>query len=259
LDVALQCTGNSKVRLYDYHVANIEIVSNDEDEAGPTSTATPYLNGDQVWNPTRPPYLQDMMTTLTDDDDSNDIHSFKIHVDETNINNHHGIWQPPVCPKNQGGAAYFEGIQEWTITGANTHPFHLHTFPMQVVNDKCGAAHVEGEFYDTILTDHGGSSGCKVRINFADLAGPTLMHCHIFEHAEHGAITYIPVGAVGSSSSEDHDVMCTAPNDCPTPEKTLQTSCSGSNNQDRQRRRDLRVVSQQQQQQQGHLRRSDVN
>jgi hypothetical protein len=84
------------------------------------------------------------------------------------------------------------GVQEWTIKGATNHPFHLHVYHQQM-QGACGSggAFEDGEYYDTI------AGSCLMRFD-ADpnppfetaYDGRTIMHCHILEHEDQGAMTW---------------------------------------------------------------------
>jgi len=89
----------------------------------------------------------------------------------------------------------------------------MHIHPMQIMTDGCGPNHDKGEYYDSILAPESSlSHPCIVRIYFIDIHGPTTVHCHIFEHAQHGAITWLNV------VKEDADLMA---------ESSTVTSCQG--------------------------------
>jgi hypothetical protein len=78
------------------------------------------------------------------------------------------------------------GIQEWSI-GANNHPFHLHVYHQQVQGVCNGGDFEDGEYYDTI------SGSCDVRFDTdpqttTSFDGRTIMHCHILQHEDNGAM-----------------------------------------------------------------------
>jgi FtsP/CotA-like multicopper oxidase with cupredoxin domain len=81
-------------------------------------------------------------------------------------------------------------VEEWTIVNKTTmqHPFHLHIWPMQVV-DVAGTA-LDFVLYQDVVTVPNGSS-VKVRVAFNTLKGKTLYHCHILDHEDQGMMGVI--------------------------------------------------------------------
>ena len=78
------------------------------------------------------------------------------------------------------------GIQEWAVS-ANNHPFHLHVYHQQVQGVCNGGDFEDGEYYDTI------SGSCDVRFDTDPQTttaydGRTIMHCHILQHEDNGAM-----------------------------------------------------------------------
>lgn len=76
-------------------------------------------------------------------------------------------------------------IEEWVFknTSPMYHPIHLHTWNFQI----------KGElgWHDTVVVPP--NSAVKVRINFADYAGTTVLHCHILDHEDTGMMAIIKV------------------------------------------------------------------
>ena len=210
LDVAIRCQEEGTVPISMNHspVADIRVVSGQSNSA-----ATPFEN-QQPWQSTRLFYVQDMTLSATSVDNT-----WTVRVDETNLNGIGYSSQTPLCSGNED--FMFGSVQEWTLEGTSTHPFHVHTYPMQVVSG-CGDYHEDGEFYDTILattvrhpndpsSSHRSSHhDCKVRLRLVDVGGPILVHCHIFLHAEHGAMGWFNVvnGPVQANEPRVHS--------CPT-------------------------------------------
>ena len=84
-------------------------------------------------------------------------------------------------------------IEEWTIlnTSPMDHPFHLHVWPMQVV--EVGGRAVElATWRDVVNVPAGGS--IVVRIPFEGFTGRTVYHCHILDHEDLGMMGVIEVG-----------------------------------------------------------------
>ncbi|WP_438853446.1 multicopper oxidase family protein [Agromyces sp. M3QZ16-3] len=83
-------------------------------------------------------------------------------------------------------------IEEWTIENTSTmdHPFHLHVWPMQLVEvDGRPVAGVDRR--DVVPVPAGGR--VVVRIAFEDIAGRTVYHCHILDHEDLGMMGAIRV------------------------------------------------------------------
>ena len=82
------------------------------------------------------------------------------------------------------------GIEEWSLNGARNHPFHLHVYHVQIVEEGGCGEFEEGEYYDTV------AENCTLRFSLAlDNAydGRTIMHCHILEHEDQGAMGWADV------------------------------------------------------------------
>jgi FtsP/CotA-like multicopper oxidase with cupredoxin domain len=76
-------------------------------------------------------------------------------------------------------------VEEWTISnvGPLDHPFHLHVWPMQVL-DVDGRPPADPLWLDVVNIPSGGS--VTVRVRFADFGGRTVYHCHILDHEDLG-------------------------------------------------------------------------
>jgi FtsP/CotA-like multicopper oxidase with cupredoxin domain len=64
------------------------------------------------------------------------------------------------------------------------HPFHLHVWPMQVVEEPGLDASGPPEWRDVVNVPAGAQ--VRVRVRFADYGGRTVYHCHILDHEDHG-------------------------------------------------------------------------
>lgn len=84
-------------------------------------------------------------------------------------------------------------IEEWTIrnTSPMDHPFHLHVWPMQVLEER-GRAVKEPRWRDVVDVPAGGQ--VVVRIPFEGHTGRTVYHCHILDHEDLGMMGVIDVG-----------------------------------------------------------------
>ena len=212
VDVAIKCQEGTDIPININHslVASIRVV------AGSNNGATPLEGGTQPWQTARLPYVQDMSSSSSIDN------RWSIHVEGTNINGVNWSSHQPLCTGDEDEDFEYGSVQEWTVKGTATHPMHVHTYPMQIVSG-CGDYHDEGEFYDTILatnirhagektpSHHASTKKCKVRVHLVDVAGPVLVHCHIFVHAEHGAMGWINVVNGGPVQPDEPRV-----HSCPT-------------------------------------------
>jgi len=83
-----------------------------------------------------------------------------------------------------------DGVQEWNVKGATNHPFHLHVYHFQA-QENCGD-YEAGEYYDTI------AAACNIRFDLNPATstvyeGKTIMHCHILDHEDQGAMGWMNV------------------------------------------------------------------
>lgn len=83
-------------------------------------------------------------------------------------------------------------IEEWTVVNTSTmdHPFHLHVWPMQLV-EADGAPVDRVDARDVVPVPAGGR--VVVRIAFEGIAGRTVYHCHILDHEDLGMMGVIRV------------------------------------------------------------------
>ncbi|WP_199711355.1 multicopper oxidase family protein [Tessaracoccus antarcticus] len=84
-------------------------------------------------------------------------------------------------------------VEEWTIRNSTTmdHPFHLHVWPMQVVEES-GTRVAEPMWRDVVNVPAGGS--IKVLVDFARHPGRSVYHCHILDHEDAGMMAVVDVG-----------------------------------------------------------------
>jgi FtsP/CotA-like multicopper oxidase with cupredoxin domain len=76
-------------------------------------------------------------------------------------------------------------IEEWTLRNTSTmdHPFHLHVWPMQVI-EQGGQPTGTPLWQDVVNVP--AHSETRVRIAFEDFTGTTVYHCHILDHEDNG-------------------------------------------------------------------------
>lgn len=75
-------------------------------------------------------------------------------------------------------------VQEWRISNPTPldHPFHLHVWPMQVIDDGGGRPEAP-QWRDVVNVPSGGAVTVRFR---ADIPGRTVYHCHILDHEDAG-------------------------------------------------------------------------
>ena len=85
-------------------------------------------------------------------------------------------------------------VEEWTLTNASPmeHPFHLHVWPMQVVDAPDVDPSGPPDWRDVVIVPAYGQ--VTVRIRFADFDGRAVYHCHILDHEDHGMMGIIQAG-----------------------------------------------------------------
>jgi FtsP/CotA-like multicopper oxidase with cupredoxin domain len=88
----------------------------------------------------------------------------------------------------------FGTIEEWTLinTSPLDHPFHLHTWPFQVLATSTGTQPWSTR-QDVILVPRHGWA--RLRIPFTDYAGRSVYHCHLLDHEDLGMMATVNVRA----------------------------------------------------------------
>jgi FtsP/CotA-like multicopper oxidase with cupredoxin domain len=83
-------------------------------------------------------------------------------------------------------------VEEWTLTNASPmdHPFHLHIWPMQIIEEN-GQAVETVRWQDVVNVPANGR--VKVRVAFKDFRGRSVYHCHILDHEDLGMMGIIEV------------------------------------------------------------------
>ena len=83
-------------------------------------------------------------------------------------------------------------VEEWTLvnTSPMDHPFHLHVWPMQLIEDN-GQGVGPVVMRDVVNVRAGGRA--TVRIAFRDFRGRSVYHCHILDHEDLGMMGVIEV------------------------------------------------------------------
>jgi len=172
-DLAVRCSANTDILVANSPVANI-IVSGTQDTAPHPFAA----DGVSMWSAVRPSYLRDLRNETS-------VHTERIGMGARSVNGVKFDMNVPVFELNANA------VQEWSIKGATNHPFHLHVYHFQAMAG-CGGDFEEGEYYDTLA----GSCSVRFDLNAATSSvyeGRTIMHCHILEHEDQGAMTWMNV------------------------------------------------------------------
>lgn len=83
-------------------------------------------------------------------------------------------------------------VEEWVVrnTTPMDHPFHLHVWPMQLIEGPGGEA-PEPVWRDVVNVPAGAQ--VRVRIAFRDIGGRTVYHCHILDHEDLGMMGVVQV------------------------------------------------------------------
>lgn len=169
-DIAVRCTGDATITVANTVVANVFA-----DGAGNTAVS-PYDN-DEPWSATRPDYLRDLRDEVPDNTET-------VRMGARTING----------SKFDHDVATFEltpdGLQAWALNGARNHPFHLHVYHVQV-DGGCGDFE-DGEYYDVIAENCDLLFDLDTRTSTI-YAGRTIMHCHILQHEDQGAMGWLKV------------------------------------------------------------------
>jgi hypothetical protein len=169
-DLAVICSADSSISVGGQQVAAITV-----DGGAPDTNPSPYNINDTTWLSNRPVYLQDLRNGSPD-------HAETINMGARSVAGSKFDHDVPNFTLNTNG------VQQFKLKGATNHPFHLHIYHVQV-QGACGEFE-DGEYYDVV------AGNCTVRFNLAPetaYEGRTIMHCHILEHEDQGAIGWADV------------------------------------------------------------------
>jgi FtsP/CotA-like multicopper oxidase with cupredoxin domain len=83
-------------------------------------------------------------------------------------------------------------VEEWTLTNNSPmdHPFHLHVWPMQIIEENSQGRNT-AIWQDVVNVPANGR--VKVRVAFKDFRGRSAYHCHILDHEDLGMMGAIEV------------------------------------------------------------------
>lgn len=173
-DLAVKCTGSSELKVGKQVVATIAVVGTPD--SGPHPFADDELTRSS-WSASRPSYLRDLRGETV-------VNSEKISMGARTVNGTKFDINTPTFSLRA------DAVQDWSIKGAVNHPFHLHVYHFQA-QAGCGGDFEEGEYYDTM------AGNCSVRFDLRPESNPyqgrTIMHCHILDHEDQGAMTWMDV------------------------------------------------------------------
>jgi FtsP/CotA-like multicopper oxidase with cupredoxin domain len=174
-DLAVRCSADSTISVNGTVVARVYA-----DATLPANLAVgPYSGGSTgtSWSARRPAYLRDLRGVTSFEQRAVSMGARTINGSKFDMN----------VPTFSIAAA---SVQQWNIK-AGAHPFHLHAYHFQM-NGACGAFE-NGEYYDTL---QGGPCDARFDLNPATSTvydGATMMHCHILEHEDQGAMGWTDV------------------------------------------------------------------
>lgn len=171
-DFAIRASANSWVKMGNMTIANIAV-------SGPSDPAPhPYdTDGVSQWSAVRPTYLRDLRNVTN-------VHTESISMGARTVNGSKFDHMTPniTLPTTD--------VQEWSLSGNVRHPFHLHIYHVQaLVDDRDFEA---GEYYDVVASQ----MDVRFDLNAATtttFSGHTIMHCHILEHEDQGAMGWLNV------------------------------------------------------------------
>ena len=169
-DLAVNCTADSSISVGSSQVASIIV-----DNQTPDDAPSPFNANDTTWLSDRPNYLQDLRADAPDHQDT-------INMGARTVAGRKWDHAVPNFTLNTNG------VQEFKLKGATNHPFHLHVYHVQV-QGNCGDFE-DGEYYDVV------AGNCTIRFNLTPetaYEGRTVMHCHILEHEDQGAMGWADV------------------------------------------------------------------
>lgn len=166
-DLAVRCSGDGSIS-----VGNTTVASIHADGAGNTAPNPYAADGVSTWSIPRPTYLRDLRAVT-------DVHLESVNMGARTVNG--STFNPDVPTFTLQANA----VQAWSINGAMRHPFHLHVYHFQTIG--CGGDFEDGEYYDTV------ASNCNLRFDLnaatsSVYAGRAMMHCHVLDHEDQGAM-----------------------------------------------------------------------
>jgi len=171
-DLAVRCSSDASIKVGSTTVGNIYVDGTSDPTVHPFAA-----DGISTWSAIRPSYLRDLRASTPTNTET-------IRLGARTINGSKYDHHAPNITLSANG------VQEWSLSGAQNHPFHLHIYHVQVVGN-CGE-YEDGEYYDVV------AGNCTIRFDLnpttsSVYSGRTIMHCHILQHEDQGAMGWADV------------------------------------------------------------------
>jgi FtsP/CotA-like multicopper oxidase with cupredoxin domain len=85
-------------------------------------------------------------------------------------------------------------VEQWTVDNATMmdHPFHLHVWPMQVLDAPDSDPEGPPDWRDVVVVPAMGR--VTVRVPVRDFGGRTVYHCHVLDHEDLGMMGVVEAG-----------------------------------------------------------------
>ncbi|WP_413451262.1 multicopper oxidase family protein [Georgenia phoenicis] len=189
--------GTSELRSLGYDRGGMGMMMGGEDLSGPTTLATLVVSGDQGGAPgpvpERPadPDLRDrplnerreIAFTMT-------MGGAMMGPGRTGTMMDLGFDGRPFDADRVDQQVAAGSVEEWTITNPTPmdHPFHLHVWPMQLIEDN-GQPVAQPTWRDVINVPANGR--VRTLVDFTHHRGRSVYHCHILDHEDAGMMAVI--------------------------------------------------------------------
>jgi FtsP/CotA-like multicopper oxidase with cupredoxin domain len=170
-DFAIRTSANSTIQMGGNTIANI--IVNGTEDIGPG----PYDENGMPWEAIRPDYLRDLRSEVN-------VNTESVSMGARTVNGSKFDHLEPTftLPATQ--------VQEWSLSGNVRHPFHLHIYHVQALEDDRDFE--AGEYYDVVASQ----MSVRFDLNTATSTpyeGRTIMHCHVLAHEDQGAMGWLKV------------------------------------------------------------------
>jgi FtsP/CotA-like multicopper oxidase with cupredoxin domain len=174
-DLAVRCSADSTLSVAGTVVARVFA----DGSLSPKTDVGPYSSGASgtTWSAVRPTYLRDLRSVTS-------VEQRSVSMGARTINGSKFDMDVPTFTIPTGS------VQDWNVK-AGAHPFHLHVYHFQM-NGACGAFE-DGEYYDTLS---GGPCSTRFDLDPSTSSvydGATILHCHILDHEDLGAMGWVDV------------------------------------------------------------------
>jgi FtsP/CotA-like multicopper oxidase with cupredoxin domain len=171
-DFAIRANSDSWVAIDGQIVANIFTEGSADVSVHPFDE-----DGSSTWSAIRPEYLRDLR-------DEVNVNFESVSMGARTINGSKYVHDVPTF------SLLADQVQEWSLSGAVQHPFHLHVYHLQALEDKTDFE--AGEYYDVV------AAKMSVRFDLNQNSslvydGRTILHCHILGHEDRGAMGWLDV------------------------------------------------------------------